>query len=338
MTSMSKFSCGNSLLKTTHTILGFTLLLFIASAQLDARRIWSYPKRSVCEKVAYQVFTSCLIDIASEYTLARAKALNIEDAEERGEAYQEAFAEYREAREEARDQLVARLELCEDLGEERYSPDLDPDNFMSPDDWIGDPAKQNPYFLLEPGRVMTYRGESEEDGEVIEEIIEVTVTDTVVEILGIECIEVRDIVTVDGEIIEDTRDWYAQDLDCNVWYMGEIALNYEDGIIVDIDGSWTAGVDGALPGVLIYKVPVVDRTHRQEVLLKEAEDVAQLEAMGVEVTIGLGTYADCLQTLEYTPIEPDTFEYKFSAPGVGVIKEEKVDSDEVVELISIVEP
>ena len=78
--------------------------------------------------------------------------------------------EYKEAREEARDQLVARLELCDSLEEDRYYPDIDPEDFCTPEEIAANP---NPYFMLIPNRVMVYGGETDE-GE--EEIVEVTVT------------------------------------------------------------------------------------------------------------------------------------------------------------------
>jgi len=338
MNTLSKLSCGNSLFKTPTAILGLILLFAIGTSQLQARRVWQLPKRSFCEKVAFQAFTSDLIEASADYTLARAKALNIDDAEARGEAYTEAYEEYLEAREEAGDQLVARLDLCGELEEERYYPEIDPENFCSPEEIAANP---NPFFILVPGRVMIYEGLTEE-GEL--EHIEVTVTEETVEILGIECIEVRDIVsvidpeTMEGEIIEDTRDWYTQDKAGNVWYFGEIALNFEDGQVVDIDGSWKAGVYGALPGILVYALPQVGLTHRQEFLLGEAEDVAQLEAIGVTVTANGVEYTDCRQTLEYSPLEPDDFEYKYAKEGVGVVLEENPDTEEHLDLIEIIEP
>lgn len=178
---------------------------------------------------------------------------------------------------------------------------------------------------------MVYGGETEE-GE--EEIIEVTVTDETAEILDVTCIEVRDIVTVDGEVVEDTRDWYAQDKYGNVWYFGEIALNYEDGQISDIEGSWTAGEDGALPGIMMEADPQIGQIYRQEFLLGEAEDVAEVISLTETVVSNEIEYTDCLQTLEYSPLAPDTFEFKYYKSGVGLVLEENPDSGEVLELLA----
>lgn len=331
MNSLSKFSCGSSLLKTPSTILGLLLILIVSSGQAQASRYWWFPKRSICQKIVYQVFTSDLTQASAEYTLAKAKAYNIPDFEERSEAYHEAVEDYIESRNLAREQLVARLELCDRLEEERYYPEIDPDNFCTPEEIAANP---NPFFMLVPGRTMTYGGVTEDDEE---EIIQVTVTSDTVEILGIECIEVRDIVTVDGELHEDTRDWYTQDKEGNVWYFGEIAINYEDGQVIDLDGSWKAGEDGALPGIVMWADPQIGQLYRQEFLLGEAEDVAEVVSLTETVVSNEIEYTDCLQTMEFTPLEPDFFEYKYYKAGVGLILEENPDTGEVLELLMITE-
>ena len=97
-------------------------------------------------------------------------------------------------------------------------------------------------------------------------------------IQGITCIVLKDVVDVDGAVIEDTDDWYAQDIDGNVWYCGEIALNFEsfegddpqDPEVTDIDGSWKAGRDGAQAGILFPYAPQIGEVIRQEVSWREA--------------------------------------------------------------------
>lgn len=331
MNTLSKFSCGRSLFGTPAVVVSLILLVTMAGTQLQARRLWWFPKRNACEKVTYQAFTADLIEASADYTLAKAKAFNIDDGEERRDAYMEAYEEYREAREEAGDQLVARLELCGQLDEDRYYPEIDPENFCTPEEIAANP---NPYFMLTPGRVMVYGGETEE-GE--EEVIEVTVTENTVEIMEVTCIEIRDIVKVDDVIVEDTRDWYAQDKDGNVWYFGEIAVNYEDGEISDLDGSWKAGDDGALPGILMWASPEVGQIYRQEYLLGEAEDVAEVTSLTETVVSNEIEYTDCLQTFEFTPLEPDHFEYKYYKSGVGLVLEENPDTGEALELLMITE-
>ena len=127
-----------------------------------------------------------------------------------------------------------------------YQPELDPANFVD--------VVDNPYLPLVPGTTWTYE-ETNGDGET--EIIEVAVTDERRDIQGISASVVRDTVTLDGVLVEDTFDWFAQDTDGNVWYLGEDVDNYENGQLVDHDGSFEYGVDGALPGIVMPADPQV---------------------------------------------------------------------------------
>ncbi|MCZ6671527.1 MAG: hypothetical protein O7C75_01170 [Verrucomicrobia bacterium] len=139
MNTLSKFSCGKYLFRTPTMILGFVLLLAFGASQAQARFFWRSHHRSLCVQIAYQTYTSDLIGAGADYTLAKAKATNIPDYGDRREAYREANYEYRDARSEARDQLVARLELCESLGGSRYYPEIDPENFCTPEEIAANP-------------------------------------------------------------------------------------------------------------------------------------------------------------------------------------------------------
>ena len=139
----------------------------------------------------------------------------------------------------------------------------------------------NPYFPLVPGTVLIYEGTS--DGE--REVVTIRVTHETKEILGVTCIVVRDTVEVAGEIAEDTFDWYAQDIDGNVWYMGEDTREYEDGKVTSNEGSWEAGVNGALPGVIMPSHPEVGLAYTQEHYAGEAEDKGKIVALGEHVTV-----------------------------------------------------
>jgi hypothetical protein len=194
----------------------------------------------------------------------------------------------------------------------------------------------NNYFPLVPGYVYTYQAETE-DG--IETIV-VEVLDETRVVAGVECAVVRDRVYVDELLVEDTHDWFARDDDGNVWYMGEEVVNYEyddEGNLLgtDDEGAWEAGVDGALPGVVMWASPTPDAPYRQEYYEEEAEDMATVVATGVTVVLGDGTiFTDCLETLEWSPLEPFALEYKYYAPGVGVVAEEAPGDDERVELVA----
>ena len=206
-----------------------------------------------------------------------------------------------------------------------------------PYDWEIDPANfvegvDNPYFPLTPGTVLVYEGSS--GGE--REVVTVRVTDRTKEILGITAVVVRDTVRVAGEIHEDTFDSYAQDVDGNVWYLGEDSKEYEDGKVASTEGSWEAGVDGALAGVIMPADPVEGLAYTQEHYAGEAEDKGRILRLGEHRTVPAGSYGDVLVTEDWTPLEPDVREQKSYAPGVGVVFEELVRGGEgVLRLVEI---
>lgn len=190
----------------------------------------------------------------------------------------------------------------------------------------------NEYLPFTPGMGFAYEGESH-GGE--NETIEIFVSHETKEILGIECAIVVDRAYEDGELIEETFDWYAQDDEGNIWYMGEDSAEFEDGEIVGKSGSWEAGVDGAAAGIIMKATPAVGDSYQQEFYEGEAEDMAKVEALNVSVTLSDGTEYETLKTLEWNPLEEDSEEYKYYASGVGLVLEEKLDGGEMVELVEI---
>lgn len=202
-------------------------------------------------------------------------------------------------------------------------PEFNPANFSNPT------VIDNPWFSLPVGREFEYEGETE-DGE---ETIEIEITGETKMVNGIKTLVYRDIVWVDGEVEEDTRDYLAQDDDGNVWYLGEDVDNYEDGEIIDHDGSWLAGVDGAEPGYWMKANPKVGDYYKQEFYEGEAEDEAKVLSTTAKVKIGLGTYTNCLKVQDIVPGD-DVVEYKYYCKKVGgLVLEEKPDEGERIELV-----
>jgi hypothetical protein len=186
--------------------------------------------------------------------------------------------------------------------------ELDPADFTTRID--------NPYWPMRPGSRWVYR---ETDAEGGEQRVVVTVTNRTRTIMGIEARVVHDVVAEDGEVVEDTFDWYAQDADGSIWYLGEDTKEYEEGELVGTEGSWEAGVDGAQPGILLPAHPDVGMAYRQEYLEGEAEDAARVLSLDEQVRVPFGAYEDVLQTEDTTPLEPGLREHKFYAEGVGPV-------------------
>jgi hypothetical protein len=203
-----------------------------------------------------------------------------------------------------------------------YEPALDPADVV--------PVIDNPYLPYLPGTRWVYEGVSE--GE--QERIEVVVTDERRRVMGIDAVVVRDTVTVDGEVTEDTYDWFTQDTAGNVWYLGEETAEYEDGEVVSTEGSWEAGVDGALPGIVMLADPEVGAAYRQEFYEGEAEDLAEVVRLGESRTVAGTAYDDLVVIKEWNPLEPEVVEEKWYAAGVGTVYEAATQgSDEEVELV-----
>jgi hypothetical protein len=192
-----------------------------------------------------------------------------------------------------------------------YAPRLDPASFVDTID--------NPYLPMPVGAHWRYEGES--DGE--SETIDVTVTGERKTVMGISAFVVRDTVTIGGELVEDTYDWFAQDADGNVWYLGEDSKEYENGVVTSAEGSWQAGVDGARPGIVMPATPETGDVYRQEFLAGEAEDMMAIVEVGGRLTVTAGDFDDVVTTKDWTPLEPETVEEKAYAFGVGKIREAK---------------
>ncbi len=195
----------------------------------------------------------------------------------------------------------------------------------------------NEYFPFTPGTTWSYEGV--EDGEV--ERIDVIVTGDTRVVDGVTTIVVRDTVTLSGELIEDTFDWYAQDVEGNVWYMGEDSKEYENGEVKSTAGSWETGVDGAKPGIIMYADPAahVKIPYRQEFYAGEAEDVGEILETNAAVTVGDTTYTNVVIVREWNLLEPGTLEDKYFAPGIGVVLEQVVEGGSgKVELLATARP
>jgi hypothetical protein len=187
--------------------------------------------------------------------------------------------------------------------------DLDPADFTVEID--------NPFWPMSPGTRWTYR-EVDEEGSELQVVV--TVTSATKEIAnGVTARVVRDTVSEDGAVVEDTLDWYAQDADGNVWYLGEDTAELDGGKVSSRQGAWEAGVDGALPGVAVPADPVDDLTYRQEFYEGQAEDKGEVLGVDEQVEVPAGHWDGALLTKDTNALEPDVVEFKLYAPGVGPV-------------------
>ena len=298
-------------------------------------------KFSQCDSTAWLMKQACRGDTNDDYRTTLANCNNISIKDVRSDCLNTAREARKEGREECREQYQARRDACDLLGENRYDPDplldpaitfVDPDNIGTDKDF--DP---NPYFSLVAGH--TYVLKAGEDGE---ETVVVHVTDQTVEIQGVDCRVVVDTVLTleedNGSVEyipeEVTDDWYAQDEDGNVYYCGELSRNYEDGRLSDLDGSFEAGKEFAKSGLLIRSQPIIGQADRQEFALGEAEDITQyvdLMATPSEENEVFPCEGNCLKTLDFTPLEPSSSEFKYYLAGVGFVLAEAFEDGELTD-------
>jgi len=125
---------------------------------------------------------------------------------------------------------------------------------------------------------------------------------------------------VRGVLPADTFDYFAQDRDGNVWYFGEDTKELDrHGRVVTTEGTWRAGVNGAQPGVIMEAHPRVNDHYFQEVAAPLAQDEAIVLNLHEIVAVPFGKFTNCLQTKEFTQLEPGNIEHKFYARGIGFI-------------------
>jgi hypothetical protein len=193
-----------------------------------------------------------------------------------------------------------------------YAPRIDPANFVARID--------NRYLPYEPGTRFHFEGVRGTTRQTDDQVV----LRRTKRILGVKCTVVRDTVSERGRAIERTDDWYAQDRQGNVWYMGEDSFERKNGRFVKASDSWESGVNGAQPGIIMPADPRPGDAYRQEYYPPgKALDQARVLRRNGSLTVRYGTFERLLVTSEFSPLEPQT-ERKYYAPGVGEIAERVV--------------
>ena len=187
--------------------------------------------------------------------------------------------------------------------------ELDPAQFTS--------EITNPYWPMSPGTKWVYKEIDDRGNHVRVEVVVKRRTYTISN--GIEARVVRDVVRENGEPIEKTDDWYAQDSAGNIWYLGEDTAEYENGKAVSKSGSFEHGVDGAFAGVIMPADPQPGMRYRQEYYEGEAEDEAEILSLDEKVEVPTGYHPHALMTKDLVPLEPKVSEHKFYVKGIGPV-------------------
>jgi hypothetical protein len=296
-------------------VTGATMLAGLASAPALTEVPSTEDLVVPCDQATMAVAWACGREAQAAYFRDFGLCADLGDRNRRAACVETAGSELKSAQRTCEAQEGARRKVCQALGQTRHDP------IIRPADFVGEIT--NPYFPLQPGTVFVYQGRRTART--------ITVLKRTVTILGVTCVVVRDTEMLDGEVAEDTFDYYAQDREGNVWYFGEVSLHFDRGVVVSTAGSWIAGVDGARPGLYMPASPKPGSTFRQEFALGEAEDVVQVES----VSEPYGTFTNVLKVLEFTPLEPLSRQKKYYAPGVGRVLVVDLATGEFQELVRV---
>lgn len=280
-----------------------------------------------CSLTANAARRACRNEAMDGYWIAVGNCNNLSSGDARRTCVMATRTSRGEALADCAAQFEARDLLCDALGDGPYDPPINPASFLSP---AATAPQPNPYYPLVPGTTRIYKGGGQ--------TITVTVTNGTKVVQGVTTMVITDLVIDDasGQVIEDTEDYYAQHVDGSVWYFGEIAKNFEDGELVNIEGSWKAGRDSAEAGIIMQAAPTVGNVYRQEFALGNAEDAAEvISTTGSASVPGASCASSCVVTRDFTPISPGADEHKYYAQGVGFILEVDPETGERLELVSV---
>ena len=191
----------------------------------------------------------------------------------------------------------------------------------------------NPWFPLRPGTVYVYRGVK--DGEPARDVV--TITRRTKRIGGVPCVVVEDRLYLRGRLHERTTDWYSQDRQGNVWYLGEATAELDArGRVTSREGTWQAGRDGARAGIYMPARPSVGASGRQEYYKGHAEDHFRVLGLHASVRSPYMSSRNALLTREWTPLEPGVVDHTLDVRGIGTVVERAVKGgDEHLELVSL---
>jgi hypothetical protein len=192
----------------------------------------------------------------------------------------------------------------------------------------------NSYFPQSPGTSRVYEGQEVDPatGETVTVTVREHVSPVPTEVAGVPVTEIRVTELENGQLIEATSDYHAQDSAGNVYYLGEHVNKYENGQLVSHEGQWFAGEDGNQAGVMMPAEPIVGQRVRQEQAPGVAQDISTVVATDLTVTTAAGTFSGCIKTQDLNPLD-QSIEYKYYCPDVGLVREENANG--TVDLVSV---
>jgi hypothetical protein len=178
----------------------------------------------------------------------------------------------------------------------------------------------NSYFILEPGHKLILENNVGQESEQLQLVI--TVQNETKIVNGTETRIVEERETENGELVELSRNYFAVCRPTNdIFYFGEEVDNYEDGEIASHEGAWLEGIDNARAGMIMPGKVEIGFKHYQEVAPGIAEDRAEIISLNDTLDTPAGEFTNVLKTEETNPLKPEEKEFKYYAPGIGLIQD-----------------
>jgi len=178
----------------------------------------------------------------------------------------------------------------------------------------------NPYFILQPGYQLVFKGvEDDEPLNVTSTVLDETkvVGDGIVT----RAVEEKTVNSETGDLVEITKDYFAICKENNtVFYFGEDVDNYENGKVVDHEGSWLHGSNDARAGVIMPGMILLGSKYYQEIAPDVAMDKSEIVGVNETVKVPFGSFNGVIHMKETSDLEPaTTAEENLHAPGVGQV-------------------
>ena len=174
---------------------------------------------------------------------------------------------------------------------------------------------RNDYFVLEPGFQLVLQDD--------ETRLQITVLDETKTVSGVVTRVVEEREWKDGKLYEVSRNYFAMcEQTKDVFYFGEDVDFYEGGKVVKHDGSWIAGKNGNKPGLMMPGAPKVGMKYYQEIAPGIAMDRAEIVSLDETCKTPAGTFSKCMKVQEGSAIEVFAKEFKYHAPGIGLVRDE----------------
>ena len=308
-----------------------------------------YETEEIIEEVAKEIGEEIAEEIVEELGLEN----DFDDDDELNELAEEIEEELEETIDEIVDEIIDELadeeieefdpeelaeviakELIEDITEELTGEEIESNDDDEIDDFVDEIVEE-----LDDGIDELAVEAAEEIADAQADLFatesnQVFVTYNTKNILGVETTVVRDVAWDEGILVEDTFDWYAQDSLGNVWLLGETVTEYEydeAGNVIDTDDSesWLAGEGQSLPGLIMAANPETGTAYYQRFDIGEAENQAEVVESEVSLTVDGDNFEDVIKIKEFSALDPEEFDFKYYASGVGLVFEEEIEEDQL---------